>query len=90
MRVGQHRETSDRAPDLAGRELYYAKSLGNYDTTSRIDIPSVLDYLIDNLVPATYHVAATYVSTAGIESTYSNEVEKNVARDWPVQESALN
>lgn len=64
--------------DLAGYNLYYGKSSGQYDKTLRIDNPSVSTYLIDNLLPDTYYVAATSFNTSGVESYFSNEAVKVV------------
>ena len=64
--------------DLAGYKLYYGKSARRYDKSIRIDNPSVTSYLIDNLLPDTYYVAATSFNAAGIESAFSNEAVKTV------------
>ena len=64
--------------DLAGYKLYYGRSAGRYDRSIRIDNPTVTSYLIDDLLPATYYVAATSFNAAGIESTFSNEAVKTV------------
>ena len=67
--------------DLAGYKLYYGKSPGNYDTTVRIDNPSISTYLVDNLVPDTYYVVATSFNASGVESAYSGQAVKTVSSD---------
>jgi len=64
--------------DLAGYKLYYGQSTRSYKKSIRIDNPTVTSYLIDDLLPDTYYVAATSFNAAGIESAFSNEAVKTV------------
>lgn len=59
--------------DLAGYKIYYGMSPGNFTNTIRIDNPSVTNYVLDNLSPATYYIAAVAFNSAGVESRFSNE-----------------
>ena len=58
--------------DLAGYNIYYGHSAGNYSHQIHIANPSVTTYVVDNLIPDTYYVAATSFNSAGIESEFSN------------------
>ena len=44
----------------------------------RIDNVGLTAFVVDNLYPATYYFAVTAFNTAGLESDYSNEVERLV------------
>ena len=65
--------------DLAGFRIYYGVVEGSY--TSRVDIDGVgmASIIVDNLLPDTYYVVATAVNETGVESAYSNVVEKVVS-----------
>jgi hypothetical protein len=59
--------------DLAGYEIYYGTSSGNYQWN--IDVGNVTIYTLTGLNPGmTYYIAATAYNTSGYESGYSNEV----------------
>lgn len=60
--------------DLAGYKVYYGPSSGNY--TKSIDVGNITSYTLNNLSTGTYYIAVTAYDTAGIESGYSNEVNK--------------
>ena len=64
--------------NLAGYNLYFGVSQGNYTSQIRIDNPSISTYVIENLLPDTYYVVATSYNTLGVESTYSNAAVKTV------------
>ena len=64
--------------NLAGFNIYYGTSPGNYTHQVRIDNPSINTYLVENLLPKTYYVVATAFNNSGIESTYSNVATKTV------------
>ena len=64
--------------DLAGYNIYYGESAGNYPNRIRIDNPSVSTYVVDNLSPQTYYVVATSFNSVGVESAYSNMAVKVV------------
>ncbi|MBI4768085.1 MAG: FG-GAP repeat protein [Deltaproteobacteria bacterium] len=60
-------------PDLAGYEIYYGTSSGNYQWN--IDVGNVSSYTLTGLnTGITYYAAATAYNTTGMESGYSNEV----------------
>ena len=66
------------ASDLAGYVIYWGTEPGSYDQQVRIDNVGLTAFVVDNLHPATYYFAVTAFNTAGIESDYSNEVERLV------------
>ena len=66
------------AGDLAGYVIYWGTEPGNYDQQQRIDNVGLTAYVVDNLQPATYYFAATAFNSAGVESGFSNEVERSV------------
>jgi hypothetical protein len=74
-------ENDDGSPltDLAGYKLYWGTAPGEYTDSVIIENPSVVTYLVDNLVPNTYYFVATAVNAAGEESDYSAEAVGNVS-----------
>lgn len=64
--------------DLAGYRIYYGTRSGAYDYEVEIDNPSVMTYVLDELDPATYYIAATAYNTSGIESSFSSEISRSV------------
>ena len=66
------------ASDLAGYVIYWGTEPGEYDQQLRIDNVGLTAYVVDGLQPATYYFTATAFNAAGIESDYSNEVERLV------------
>lgn len=62
--------------NLAGFKLYYGTETGRYTETIDIDNPGVNTYVVENLTPDTYFFAATAYNTDGIESEFSDEIEK--------------
>lgn len=66
------------ASDLAGYVIYWGTEPGDYDQQVRIDNVGLTAYVVDGLRPATYYFTATAFNAAGIESDYSNEVERLV------------
>jgi hypothetical protein len=65
--------------DLAGYNIYFGSSQGNYPNRVGIDNPSISTYIIENLLPDTYYVVATSLNSQGVESAYSNVAVKTVA-----------
>ena len=60
-------------PDLAGYDIYYGTSSGNYQWN--IDVGNVTTYTLTGLnMGVTYYIAATAYNTQGLESGFSNEV----------------
>lgn len=73
-------QNSDGSPltDLAGYNLYFGSTQGNYPNSIHINNPGLTTYVVENLAPATYYFVATSENSAGIESHYSNEVTRVV------------
>lgn len=66
------------ASDLAGYVIYWGTEPDSYDQEVMIDNVGLTAYVVDGLRPATYYFTATAFNTAGIESDFSNEVERSV------------
>ena len=64
--------------DLAGYRIYYGMEPGRYDQAVEISNVGLTTYVIDDLRPGTYFVAARAFNQSKIESDYSNEVVKSV------------
>ena len=62
--------------DLAGYNIHYGLSSGNYNTT--INAGNVTTYEISNLPIGTYYFVVTAYDTSSNESEYSNEVNGEV------------
>jgi len=62
--------------DLAGYNLYYGTSPGNY--TEVIDVGNVITYTVTGIEPGKYYFAVTAYNTSRIESGYSNEVRRTI------------
>ena len=61
--------------DLNGYKIYYGTAPGNY--TQNVDVGNVTTYTFTNLTDGqTYYFVATAYNSAGVESSYSNEVTK--------------
>lgn len=61
--------------DLAGYKIYYGTTPGSY--TNIIDVGNVTTSVVNNLTDGlAYYFAATAYDSAGIESSFSNEVSK--------------
>ena len=66
------------ASDLAGYVIYWGTEPGSYDQEVTIGNVGLTAYVVDGLRPATYYFTATAFNSAGIESDFSNEVERSV------------
>ena len=64
--------------DLAAYKFYYGTTSGNYSQQVVVNNPGAATYMIQNLAPATYYVAASAINSAGMESGLSNEAVKQV------------
>jgi hypothetical protein len=62
--------------DLAGYNLYYGTSSGNYTVT--IDVGNVTTYGIDGFPPGTYYFVLTAYDISGNESDYSTEISRTI------------
>ena len=73
-------ENSDGTPlmDLAGYNIYFGLSQGDYSNRVHINNPSISTYIVENLLPSTYYVVATAFNSLGVESTYSDVAVKTV------------
>lgn len=60
--------------DLDGYRIYFGRQSGQYEASIEIDNPGITTVVIDELIPATYFIAATSVNTRGVESDLSGEV----------------
>ena len=71
-------EYEDGSPltDLAGFKLYYGTETGRYTETIDVDNPGISTYVVNNLTPNTYFFAATAYNSSGVESDFSEEVQK--------------
>lgn len=63
---------------LAGYNLYYGTSPGNYTDLIRLNNPSISTYVVEDLELDTYYFVVTAYNTAGGESAYSNMATKVV------------
>ena len=64
--------------DLAGYNIYWGPSPGNYPNSVKIDNGTVSTYVVDNLAPGTYEFVATSFNFAGAESSFSNSATRVV------------
>ncbi|MHB8815196.1 MAG: fibronectin type III domain-containing protein [Steroidobacteraceae bacterium] len=73
-------ENTDGTPltDLAGYDLHYGTSSGNYTQTVSITNGGIATYVVDNLTPGTYYFSVAAVNSAGTESPLSSEVSATV------------
>ena len=68
-------QNADGTPltDLAGYRFYFGTASGWYTSQVRVDSPGITTYVVENLLPGTYYVAARAINADGAESGYSNE-----------------
>ena len=77
---------SNGEPDLAGYQVYYGKSSGNYDQTT--DVGNVSSCSISGLEPnSRYYLVLTAYDISGNESDFSNEVSSVSNQDPPPVEN---
>jgi hypothetical protein len=70
--------------DLAGYRVYYGTSSRSYGPP--VPVGNVTSYRIDNLKPgSTYYFAVTATDSFGNESGYSQEVQKTIQDNIPLQ-----
>jgi hypothetical protein len=69
-------ENSDGTPllDLAGYYIYLGRESEVYDDVLLLDNPGLTTFVIDNLEPGTYFLAATAFNASGVESSLSAEL----------------
>jgi hypothetical protein len=65
--------------DLAGYNIYVGTSSDSYNYREiQLDNPGLTAYVVENLEPGTYYLAATAFNSLGVESALSEEVVKTV------------
>ena len=65
--------------DLAGFQIYWGLSSGNYGSSVAVVDPNATTYTLCNFTPATYYFAMTAYAASGNQSSYSNEVPFTLA-----------
>ena len=60
--------------NLYGHRIRWGTEPGNYTDSVFVQGEGVTSYVIENLLPASYYIAATTVDTNGLESALSNPV----------------
>jgi hypothetical protein len=74
-------ENADGTPlmDLSGYKVYVGTNSGSYEYREiRLDNPGLTTYMVENLAPGTYFIAATAYNAYGVESSFSEEVVRIV------------
>ena len=66
-------EDGSSLTDLAAYKFYYGTSPGTYTSQQRVDSPGITSYVLENLTPGTYYIAATAINSSNVESGFSNE-----------------
>ena len=71
---------TDESPltELAGYRIYYGNSPGNYDNSVTITGVGLTSYQVDGLAASDTYFVMTAYNTAGVESSYSEEVYKRI------------
>lgn len=64
--------------NLAGYRIHYGTSANNLNRTVQVSNPSVTNYVVPNLTPATWYFSVRAYTTAGVESALSNTATKTV------------
>lgn len=64
--------------NLAGYDIHYGTSSGNYTQSISVSNPGIATYVVDNLSPGTYYFAVAAVNSSGTESPLSSEVTATV------------
>lgn len=64
--------------DLAGYRIYWGTVDGEFPNVIDVDNPGLSTYVVDNLVPNTYHFATTAYDADGFESVLSNVASTTV------------
>ena len=72
------REDGTPLTNLAGYYIRYGRMSEIYDYEIKIDNPSVTTYVVEGLQPATWYFVVSAYDTDGVESHYSNEIERVV------------
>jgi hypothetical protein len=64
--------------NLAGYNIHYGTSSGDYTQTVSVSNPGIATYVVDNLTPGTYYFSVGAVNSQGVESPMSSEVSATV------------
>ncbi|HVJ31218.1 MAG TPA: putative Ig domain-containing protein [Gammaproteobacteria bacterium] len=64
--------------NLAGFKVYWGTAAGNYSSSVTVMNPGLATYVVGNLTPNTYYFAVTALSSAGVESVFSNPASKTI------------
>jgi len=64
--------------NLAGYDIRYGTSSGNYTQTITVSNPGIATYVVTNLAPGKYYFAVAAVNSAGTEGPLSSEVSATV------------
>jgi hypothetical protein len=64
--------------DLAGYNIHYGTSSGDYTQTVSVSNPGIATYVVDNLTSGTYYFSVGAVNSQGVESPLSSEVSATV------------
>ncbi len=64
--------------DLKGYKIYTSNVHGVYDKLKAIDVGNVVTSTLTNFCEGLYYFVATAYDTSGNESSYSNEVSKQI------------
>jgi hypothetical protein len=73
-------QNTDGTPltNLAGYDIHYGTSSGNYTQTISVSNPGIATYVVDNLSPGTYYFTVSAVNSQGTESPLSSQVTTTV------------
>ncbi len=71
-------EDNSHLTDLTGYIIHYSTQAGQYSNTIYVDDPETTSYDVENLMPGTYYLAVTAITSDGRESAFSNMVEKTI------------
>lgn len=64
--------------NLAGYNIHYGTSSGDYTQTVSVSNPGIATYVVDNLTAGTYYFSVGAVNAQGVESPLSSEVSATV------------
>lgn len=74
-------ENADGSPlrDLSGYKIYVGTDSNAYDYREiLIDNPGLTTFVVNDLEPGVYYIAATALNSSGMESSFSAEVVRTV------------
>jgi hypothetical protein len=64
--------------NLAGYRVRWGSSAGNYTSSVTLNNAGLTSYVVGSLVPGTYYFVVTALSSAGVESQFSNVASKTI------------